>query len=142
MRNKGKKIEDSIKEYEKINIKILELRDNVLEEFDMLELVEDSIKDIFSCNLNCATCTREEQGKCMQSFKKANIYWIRKIAQDEWMIKDIVEKIDGMREALVEMMEAQKEYYSSHLLDSNKFKGRKDQVKNRLKGKHGYNIYS
>lgn len=135
-------MESSTIECEKLNEKIIELRDNVLEEFDMLELVEDSIKDIFSCNLNCATCTREEQGICMQSFKKANLYWIRKIAQDEWMIKDVVEKIDGMREALVEMMETQKQYYVSHPLSSDRLKERKDQIKNKIKNNHGYNIYS
>jgi len=142
MKKKGKLKEKADILHERLNEKILQLRDNVLEEFDMLELVEDSIKDIFSCNLNCVTCTREEQGKCMQNFKKANIYWVRKIAQDEWMIKDIVQKMDEMRQALVEMMEMQKEYYTTGKLSSDKFKERKDQVKKKLKSKHRYNIYS
>jgi hypothetical protein len=142
MRKKGKKVDDAVKEHERINIKILELRDNILEEFDMLELVEDSIKDIFSCDLNCVTCSNDERGKCMQSFKKANIYWLRKISQDEWMIKDVVDKIDGMRESLVKMMEIQKEYFANNSGNSAKFKEHKDKIKNKLKNNHGYNIYS
>jgi len=140
MKKKNKKLDDSIIEYEKLSIKIIELRDNVLEEFDMLELVEDSIKDIFDCDLNCVTCSNDERGKCMQNFKKANLYWIRKIAQDEWMIKDIVEKMDEMRHSLAEMMEAQKEYNNTNKLTSDKLKERKEQIKNKVKDKHGYFI--
>ena len=142
MKKKGQKKEQSIIDHKKLNEKILELRDSVLEEFDMLELVEDSIKDVFDCNLNCVTCSNEERGKCLQSFKKANIYWLRKIAQDEWMIKDIVIKIDSMREVLVEMMEAQKQYNASHALDPDKLKEHKDQIKRKTKDKHGYSFYS
>ena len=142
MRKKGKLKEEADKIHEKLNDKILELRDNILEEFDLLELVEDSIKDVFACNLNCVTCSSIERGKCMQGFKKANLFWLRKIAQDEWMIKDIVQKMDEMRQALVEMMEMQKEYYTTGKLSSDKFKERKDQVKKKLKSKHRYNIYS
>ena len=142
MKKKGKKKEQSEIEHEELNKKILELRDSVLEEFDMLELVEDSIKDVFDCNLNCVTCSNEERGKCLQSFKKANIYWLRKIVQDEWMIKDIVIKMDGMREALVEMMEAQKQYKASLTLDPDKLKEHKDKIRNEIKNMHGYNFYS
>ncbi len=142
MKKKGKEKEQSKKEHEKLNNKILELRDSILEEFDMLELVEDSIKDVFDCNLNCVTCSNEERGKCMQSFKKANIFWLRKIAQDEWMIKDIVIKMDEMREVLSEMMEAQKQYNTNNPLSSDKLKKRKDQIKNGMKNDHGYHLYS
>jgi len=142
MRKKGKLKEEADKIHEKLNDKILELRDNILEEFDLLELVEDSIKDVFACNLNCVTCSSIERGKCMQGFKKANLFWLRKIAQDEWMIKDVVEKMDIMRQALVDMMEAQKEYYSGQSTSASNLKQRKDQIKNKLKNKHGYNIYS
>ena len=142
MKKKGKNKEQSEIEHKKLNEKILELSNSVLEEFDMLELVEDSIKDVFDCNLNCATCSNDERGKCMQSFKKANIFWLRKIAQDEWMIKDIVEKMDEMRQALAEMMEMQKEYNTNNSLTTDKLKKRKDQIKNKIKNKHGYNFYS
>ena len=142
MRKKGKNKDNVEKEHEKLNKQILQLRDSALEEFDMLELVEDSIKDVFDCDLNCVTCSRIEQGKCMQSFKKGNIYWLRKIAQDEWMIKDIVEKLDVMREALVEMMEVQKKYYSNKALTPEKLKEHKDKIKNKVKNKHGYDIYT
>jgi len=68
MKKKGEKKEQADIEYEKLFNKIIVLKENVLEEFDMLELIEDSIKDVFDCDLNCATCTREEQGQCMQNF--------------------------------------------------------------------------
>lgn len=142
MKKKGIKKEQSDIEYEKLFNKIIELKEDVLEEFDMLELIEDSIKDVFDCDLNCATCSREEQGQCMQNFKKGNIYWIRKIAQDEEMIKNVVIKMEGMMEALIEMMEKQREFYSNKCLTSEKLKDRKEQIKNRLKDKHGYNFYS
>lgn len=142
MKEKGIKKEQSDIEYEKLFNKIMELKENVLEEFDMLELIEDSIKDVFGCNLNCATCSREEQGQCMQNFKKANLYWVRKVAQDEEMIKNVVIKMEGMMEALIEMMEKQKETYSSKCLNSEKLNDRKKEIKNRLKDKHGYDFYS
>jgi len=88
------------KKKENIFQKLLELRDDIREEFDLLELVEDSIKDVFECDLDCSTCSVEEQGICMQNFKKANIFWLRKIAQDEWMLKDIAEKVGNMGEIL------------------------------------------
>ncbi len=142
MRKKGKVKEEADIIHEKLNKKIMELRDSVLEEFDMIELVEDSIKDVFACNLNCVTCSSIERGKCMQNFKKTNLFWLRKIAQDETMIKDIVEKMDIMREALVEMMEKTKEYYSGQSTSASNLKQRKDQIKNKLKNNHGYNLYS
>lgn len=60
MRKKGKKLEKAELEHKKLNEKILKLRDSVLEEFDLIELIEDSIKEIFDCDLNCVTCSREE----------------------------------------------------------------------------------
>ena len=59
--------------------KITKLSEDIREEFDMMEVIEDEIKDLFSCDLNCKTCSVEEQGQCLQNFKKANIYWLRKI---------------------------------------------------------------
>jgi len=59
--------------------KLVKISESIEEEFDMMELIEDEIKDLFRCDLNCWTCSHEEQGKCMQKFKKANLYWIRKI---------------------------------------------------------------
>jgi hypothetical protein len=91
-----KKSKESIPKRKKLMEKIIELKDSILEEFDMMELIEDSIKDVFECNLECSTCSTEEQGHCMQNFKKANLYWIRKIVQDERMIKDIVVQLDEM----------------------------------------------
>jgi len=88
--------------------KITKLSEDIREEFDMMEVIEDEIKDLFSCDLNCKTCSVEEQGQCLQNFKKANIYWLRKIVQDEVFLKDIVEKMEEMRDNLFELAEALK----------------------------------
>ena len=98
--------EKTEKKKETILDKIIELRDTALEEFDILEMVEDSIMDIFECNLDCSTCTREEQGKCLQNFKKANLFWIRKVAQDEEILRNIVKKMDEMRGILQKQMKS------------------------------------
>ena len=90
-------------EFNKLNEKIIEIRDSVEEEFDLMELIEDEIKDLFSCNLECKTCTTEEQGACLSQFKKGNLYWLRKIAQDEWMLKSMSDQINTMRELLLKM---------------------------------------
>lgn len=88
--------------------KLLKLSEDISEEFDMMELIEDEIKDLFSCDLNCWTCSREEQGKCMQKFKKANLYWIRKIVQDERQIKEVADKMIEMKETLIDLADALK----------------------------------
>lgn len=137
MRKKGKNIDDAVKEHEKINIKLIELRDNVLEEFDMLELVEDSIKDIFSCDLNCVTCSNNERGKCMQDFKKANLYWIRKIAQDELYLKQIVEQMDEMRILLQDAIK-----YAREMETKRSNVDYKDRAKEKKKELKNYGYYS
>lgn len=142
MKKKGRVKIEADDLHTKLNEKILELKDNILEEFDMLELVEDSIKDVFDCDLNCVTCSNDERGKCMQGFKKGNIFWLRKIAQDETMIKDIVVKLDEMREALDEMMKKHREYYDNFPQNDKKFDERKEQIKKKLKENHGYHLYS
>lgn len=88
--------------------KLMKLSRDVAEEFDMMELIEDEIKDLFHCDLNCVTCTHEEQGKCLQNFKKANLYWLRKIVQDEEFLKDIVDQMLEMKETIIELADALK----------------------------------
>lgn len=105
-KHKGIKIDEEKVQQESLIETIVRLTDDVLEEFDMMELIEDEIKTIFQCDLNCKTCTREEQGQCMQSFKKANLYWLRKIAQDEKMLKGVVDDMLTVKENLVELSEA------------------------------------
>lgn len=99
-----------LKEEEHISLtdKLLKLSKDVAEEFDMMELIEDEIKDLFRCDLNCVTCTREEQGKCLQSFKKANLYWLRKIVQDEEFLKGIVGQMEEMKDTIIELADALK----------------------------------
>jgi len=94
--------EVDFKKSEKLHNKMITLSANISEEFDILETVEDNIKDIFNCDLDCSTCTEDDRAICMQTFKKGNFYWIRKIAQDEKMLQSIVEKMDEYREILAE----------------------------------------
>ncbi|MEE9439570.1 MAG: hypothetical protein V3V14_11260 [Saprospiraceae bacterium] len=105
-RHKGIKHENEKKEQESLIEAIVRLTDDVLEEFDMMELIEDEIKTIFQCDLECKTCSKEEQGICLQNFKKGNLYWLRKIAQDEKMLKEVVEDMLTVKENLVELAEA------------------------------------
>ena len=105
-RYKGIKHENEKKEQESLIEAIVRLTDDVLEEFDMMELIEDEIKTIFQCDLHCKTCSKEEQGICLQNFKKGNLYWLRKIAQDEKMLKDVVDDMLSVKENLVELAEA------------------------------------
>jgi hypothetical protein len=91
------------KKHLNLNDLILSTRDCIEEEFDMLEIIEDEIESIFSCNMDCKTCTAEEQGECFARWRKTNLYWLRKIAQDEYILKDIVMKMDELREFITEM---------------------------------------
>jgi hypothetical protein len=87
---------------------MMKLSESIEEEFDMMELIEDEIKDLFACDLNCVTCSDEDRGECMQKFKKANLYWIRKVVQDERMIKEVADKMNEMKENLLELADALK----------------------------------
>lgn len=115
---------------------IIRIRDDVMEEFDMIEMIEDEIKTIFECDLNCVTCSREEQGTCMQNFKKANLYWIRKVSQDEQMLKGIVEKMDEMREVLEQAIEFTRDIVKGK--NNEKYEKRLDEVKERKRNQSFY----
>jgi hypothetical protein len=80
----------------KIMEKLYTLSQSIEEEFDIMELVEDSIRDIFKCNLDCATCSSAEQGECMQSFRKTNLYLLRKLYLDEVLLKEFTQDILDM----------------------------------------------
>lgn len=93
---KGKKIVKDIMD------KLYTLSESVEEEFDLMELIEDNIRDLFKCDLDCSTCTRKEQGECMQAFKKANIYLLRKLYLDEVLLKEFTEDILKMIDLVAE----------------------------------------
>jgi len=120
--NKMRKEVDE-KKSEKLHEKLIKLATTIGEEFDILEAIEDNIKDAFHCDMECITCTEDERAICMQTFKKANLFWIRKIAQDERMLHDIVEKMDEYRELLKRATDFIKKNYpvndnENDLLDS------------------------
>ena len=92
--------EADMEKSEELHRKLITVSNTINEEFDILEAIEDDIEDVFNCDMDCSTCTEDERAICMQTFKKANLYWIRKIAQDEKMLHDIVEKMDEYRDLL------------------------------------------
>jgi len=94
--------EESDESYLKLTEKISELADNIAEEYDLMEFVEDSIKDVFACSLDCAKCRKADMGKCMQGFKKANLYWLRKIVQDEKLLVKVLEEMGDLFNLLSE----------------------------------------
>jgi len=116
-KKKGTKAEDKS---HKLVQKIASLANDIREEYDMMELVEGEIEDIFSCDLECHTCSEKERAFCLTSFKKANLYWLRKIVQDEKILMDYIEKIDETRLLSIEMYkilrEQLKELKSSSLV--------------------------
>lgn len=80
----------------KLQNKIMELCEDVREEFDILELIQDSVKEIFDCDLDCSTCSTKEQGKCMQNFKVGNLLLLRKLQQDEYIILDFIQNVEDI----------------------------------------------
>ena len=63
------------------------------ENLDVFEAVNDHLKDIFECNLDCNTCSEEEWKECLQRFKEGNVFWIIKIREMEYMIKNMIDPI-------------------------------------------------
>ena len=118
----------------KIMEKLYTLSQSVDEEFDIMELVEDSIRDIFKCNLDCATCTPREQGECMQSFRKTNLYLLRKLYLDEVLLKEFTQDILDMIELVAEtrnVLETEKTATENE--NKEKYKKRFDEIKERNK---------
>lgn len=97
---KKEKKEKIVSELQK---KILKLTKDIREEFDLIEFVENELEDIFGCDGECMTCTEEERGVCMQTFKKANILWLRKLRQDEEVIHSICEKAEELMKHMDKM---------------------------------------
>lgn len=84
----------------------MELCSDVREEFDMLEVIQDSIKEVFDCDLDCKTCSSEEQGQCMQAFKVGNLLLLRKLQQDEYIILDFIQNVEDIMNLTTEWKDA------------------------------------
>ena len=124
MKNKNDDLKNEA--LKKIKEKIYSYSETIREEYDIMELVEDNIKDIFNCDLNCSTCSREEQGQCMQSFKKANLYFLRKLYLDETKLMEFSQNILEMIELVEETRNILERDKTKRLKDS------KDKYKNRF----------
>ena len=135
---KGKEAIKRIKE------KLYEYSEKIEEEYDIMELIEDNIREIFECDLDCGTCSRQEQGECMQTFKKANLYFLRKLYLDEVKLKEFTQDILHMIDLVAETRGVlQKE--KDEMLDNkkNKYKDRfeKAREKQKIKERKGYDFY-
>jgi len=142
MRKEMTKIgKDAVK---KIMDKLYALSEKVEDEYDIMELIEDNIRDIFACNLDCSTCSSKEQGECMQTFKKANLYLLRKLYLDEVLLKeftqDILEMIDLVAETR-NVLETEKTATDKESKEMYKKRFEEVKEKNRVKEKKGYGFY-
>lgn len=70
--NKKKEIQKKI--VDKIN-EITQLKKSYSENLDVFEAVNDEMKDIFECDLDCSTCGIDDRGKCLQSFRLGNVFF-------------------------------------------------------------------
>jgi len=83
--------------------KIIEIAETIEEEFGMIELIEGKIQEVLGCDLDCKTCTEDEKSECMINFKKLNLYWLRKIVQDEAYLKKMATDMIEMKNNIVEL---------------------------------------
>jgi len=138
-RKHGQEDIDSDIEFQKLLNKITELKDSIMEEYDMLELIDDSIKDVFSCDFDCSTCSEKERGTCLHNFKKANLYWIRKVSVEEEQLRKIVEQMDEMKEILSDAIKKAKKY--KKIRDEKEYEEHTDTIKEKVKKQQGYGYY-
>ena len=126
-----KKGKDAVK---KIMDKLYSLSEKVEDEYDIMELVEDNIRDIFKCNLDCSTCSSKEQGECMQTFKKANLYLLRKLYLDEVLLKEFTQDILDMIDLVAETRNVlETERTATDKESREMYKKRFDEIKERNK---------
>lgn len=127
----------------KLQNKISELCEDVREEFDILELIQDSIKEIFDCDLDCSTCSTKEQGKCMQDFKVGNLLLLRKLQQDEYIILDFIQNVEDIIHLVKDWKQAlDAEKDEAENKSKNKYKDRFNEIKRRHVEKQGYDFYT
>lgn len=123
----------------KIMDKLYTLSDKVEDEYDIMELIEDNIRDIFACNLDCATCSSKEQGECMQTFKKANLYLLRKLYLDEVLLKEFTQDILDMIELVAETRDVlETEKTTTEKESREMYKKRFDEIREKAKNRQGY----
>jgi len=140
-KKRTKDMEESVK---KLKAKIYSYSEDIQDEFDIMELIEDNIREVFECDLECTTCTREEQGECMQSWKKANLYFLRKLYLDETKLVEFTENIKEMINLVVEtkkILEDDKKNQEDET--KGKYKSRFEEIRerNRVKPSKGYSDY-
>ena len=123
----------------KIMDKLYALSSKVEDEYDIMELIEDNIKDIFSCNLDCSTCSTKEQGNCMQPFKKANLYLLRKLYLDEVLLKEFTQDILDMIDLVAETRDVlETEKTATEKESREMYKKRFDEIREKSKKNIGY----
>jgi len=140
-----KKKESSSKEdyVKRLTKKILSYSENIEEEYDIMELIEDNISEVFDCDSNCSTCSERERGECMQNWKKANLYFLRKLHLDETKLLEFTRNIQEMIDLVVESRDSLKEEKEQRERETKeKFKSKFKEAHERNKlNKHGYGSY-
>ena len=54
-------------------------KDKFTQEFDFFDAINDEIKSLFECNGDCSTCSVEDVKHCLQNFRVANVYLVKKL---------------------------------------------------------------
>ena len=76
---------------------VTELREGYQENLDVFDAVNDKIGDYFECDMDCSTCNCEDRAKCMQGFKLANIFLLKK---NRMLLEMYEEYIEGISDVL------------------------------------------
>lgn len=127
----------------KLTDKLNSYSNSIAEEYDIMMLIEESIRDVFSCDLDCSTCTPKEQGQCMQAWKKANLYLLRKMALDETKLMEFTNNILEMINLVQQtndFLNNQKKGLEDETKD--KYKKRFENIKNKKKNSHNDSFYT
>ncbi len=95
--SKEKKQDISDKINGKIN-EITSLKKSYEENLDIFDAVNDEMKTLFECDLNCSTCGPDDKGSCMQNFRLANVFLQRQC-------RHLIHIIDNQIDAFANILE-------------------------------------
>lgn len=107
MRKKWNEMSDKDKEnlMEVIRERMLDLtekRESLEEEYNCFEEINDQIQDTFECDMKCETCDEVDRARCMQSFRIANVYWIKKLRlYEDYFLKTLETSLDVLKELIL-----------------------------------------
>lgn len=59
--------------------RLVKSQENFDKEFDFFDALNDEIMDCFECNLHCDSCTEIDRANCLENFRTANIFLLKKL---------------------------------------------------------------